>query len=157
MAIGIWVNIGSGNGFLPDYTKPLPEPMLIYHQWGAVTFIEDNFTRDTSAINHQNRFENCLLEISFKSLTGQWVKWQICWLNCLCYPTKYLGQINFSHDLWCKIILVFVLDDKYLGQMAYLLGQNTRGWFPQAEGINSLWFNNVLWPYRSRSSFINNE
>ena len=23
-----WVNIGSGNGLLPDGTKPLPEPML---------------------------------------------------------------------------------------------------------------------------------
>ena len=34
----IWVNIGSGNGLLPDGTKPLPEPMLTY-QWGPVTFI----------------------------------------------------------------------------------------------------------------------
>ena len=24
----IWVNIGSGNGLLPDGTKPLPKPML---------------------------------------------------------------------------------------------------------------------------------
>ena len=29
----IWVNIGSGNGLLPDGTKPLPEPMLNDHQW----------------------------------------------------------------------------------------------------------------------------
>ena len=28
----IWVNIGSGNGLLPDGIKPLPESMLIYHQ-----------------------------------------------------------------------------------------------------------------------------
>ena len=27
-----WVNIGSGNGLLPDGTKPLPEPVLTYHQ-----------------------------------------------------------------------------------------------------------------------------
>ena len=27
----IWVNIGSGNGLLPEGTKPLPEPMLTYH------------------------------------------------------------------------------------------------------------------------------
>ena len=27
-----WVNIGSGNGLLPDGTKPLPEPMLTYHK-----------------------------------------------------------------------------------------------------------------------------
>ena len=31
MATEIWVNIGSGNGLLPDGTKPLPEPMLTYH------------------------------------------------------------------------------------------------------------------------------
>ena len=28
MATQIWVNMGSGNGLLPDGTKPLPEPML---------------------------------------------------------------------------------------------------------------------------------
>ena len=27
----IGVNIGSGNGLLPDGTKPLPEPMLVHH------------------------------------------------------------------------------------------------------------------------------
>ena len=32
MAAQIWVNIGSGNGLLPDGTKPLPEPLLTYHQ-----------------------------------------------------------------------------------------------------------------------------
>ena len=31
-ATEIWVNIGSGNGLLPDGTKPLPEPILTYHQ-----------------------------------------------------------------------------------------------------------------------------
>ena len=29
----IWVNIGSGNGLLPDGTKPLPEPILTDHQY----------------------------------------------------------------------------------------------------------------------------
>ena len=32
IAAEIWVNTGSGNGLLPDSTKPLPEPMLTYHQ-----------------------------------------------------------------------------------------------------------------------------
>ena len=32
MVTKIWVNIGSGNGLVPDGTKPLPEPMLTYHQ-----------------------------------------------------------------------------------------------------------------------------
>ena len=31
MATEIQVNIGSGNGLLPDGTKPLPEPMLTDH------------------------------------------------------------------------------------------------------------------------------
>ena len=32
MATEIWVNIGSGNGLLPDGTKPLPEPV----DWSSV-------------------------------------------------------------------------------------------------------------------------
>ena len=32
MATETWVNIGSGNGLLPSGNKPLPEPMLTYHQ-----------------------------------------------------------------------------------------------------------------------------
>ena len=32
MATENWANIGSGNGLLPDGTKPLPEPKLTYHQ-----------------------------------------------------------------------------------------------------------------------------
>ena len=31
------IDIGSANGLLPDGTKPLPEPMLTYHQVGSVT------------------------------------------------------------------------------------------------------------------------
>ena len=33
------VNIGSGNGLLPDGTKPLPEPMLAYHCQSSVAII----------------------------------------------------------------------------------------------------------------------
>ena len=36
MVTEIWINIGSGNGLLPDGTKPLPESMLTYNQWGIV-------------------------------------------------------------------------------------------------------------------------
>ena len=39
MELEILVNTGSGNGLLPDGTKPLPEPMLTYHQLGPVAFI----------------------------------------------------------------------------------------------------------------------
>ena len=33
----IWANIRPGHGFLPAGSKPLPKPMLTYHQWGLVT------------------------------------------------------------------------------------------------------------------------
>ena len=38
METGIYVNIGSGNGLLPDGTKPLPESMLTNGQWSVVAF-----------------------------------------------------------------------------------------------------------------------
>ena len=31
MATQIWVSTGTGNGLLPDSTKPLPEPVLSNH------------------------------------------------------------------------------------------------------------------------------
>ena len=52
MATEIWVNIGSGNGLLPDNTKPLPEPMLTDHQWSPVTFILGQFHK--RCLNHQS-------------------------------------------------------------------------------------------------------
>ena len=42
MATEIWVNIGSGNGLLPDGTKPLPEPMLTDHKWQII--INDKYS-----------------------------------------------------------------------------------------------------------------
>ena len=52
MATEIWVNIGSGNGLLPDGTKPLPEPMLTDPQWNPVTFILWQFHK--RCLNHQS-------------------------------------------------------------------------------------------------------
>ena len=43
MATLIWVNIGSGNGLLPEGTKPYPEPMLTDDQLSPVTFILGQF------------------------------------------------------------------------------------------------------------------
>ena len=39
MSTQICVNIGSGNGLVPDGTKLLPEPVLTDHQWSPATFI----------------------------------------------------------------------------------------------------------------------
>ena len=48
----IWVSIGSGNGLLPNSTKPLPEPMLTDYQWSPVTFISGQFHK--RCLNHQS-------------------------------------------------------------------------------------------------------
>ena len=40
----IWVNIASGNGMLPDGTKPSPEPMLTNPSWGLLV-PEGNFAQ----------------------------------------------------------------------------------------------------------------
>ena len=63
MATEIWVNIGSGNGLLPDSTKPLPEPMLTDHQWSPMTFILGQFHK------------RCLNQQSLKSV------WKITYLK----------------------------------------------------------------------------
>ena len=52
MASWIWVNISSGNGLLPDGTKPLPDPMLTYHQWGLTTFLWGQF--HNRCLHHQS-------------------------------------------------------------------------------------------------------
>ena len=49
MAPWVFVNIGSGNGLLPYGTKPLPEPMVTYQQYGH----EDNFpVGNTEVVDH---------------------------------------------------------------------------------------------------------
>ena len=48
MATQNWVNIGSGNGLEPDGTKPIPEPMLTYHQWDLLAFTWGKFHQKCS-------------------------------------------------------------------------------------------------------------
>ena len=48
MATWIWVNIGLGNGLLPDGTKSLPEPLLTWYRWGSVAFNWEQFSINCS-------------------------------------------------------------------------------------------------------------
>ena len=68
--------VGSGNGLLPDGTKPLPEPMLTYHHKGPVAFI----------------WRHWLSKILFGSLRGQRVK-SCAYLHILMIDTN-------AHLLW---------------------------------------------------------
>ena len=51
----VWVNIGSGNGLVPDGTKPLPEPVLIYHCL-MIWYLHKQFHRSAQDINSWNEF-----------------------------------------------------------------------------------------------------
>ena len=59
-------NIGSGNGLLPDGTKPLPEPMLTYHQWGSVAFTWEQFHGTGIMLNKSPR--NWHIDAIFKCI-----------------------------------------------------------------------------------------
>ena len=107
MVTKIWVNIGSGKSLLPDTTKPLPEPMLTYHQWYSS---EDNFTSNISAINHWNKFENDLYKIPFKSPRGQWAKCfvmeekacqQFIVVNIIAAAVLTVQGAQAQHTWWC--------------------------------------------------------
>ena len=86
MATEIWVNIGSGNGLLPDGTKPLPEPMLTDHQWSPVTFILRQFHK--RCLNHQS-----LKFVWTNSRVGSNLnsphKGPVIWKVFLCYGSSY--------------------------------------------------------------------
>ena len=53
MVIQDLVNIGWGNGSLPDGTKQLPQTMLTYPERGSMTISWGQFLKDTSAINDE--------------------------------------------------------------------------------------------------------
>ena len=79
-----WVNISSGNGLLPDGTKPLPEPMLNHHQKGGVTFIWGQFHKILQVSITKIGLKITQLKFLLKSPREQWVKnifnqWPLGW------------------------------------------------------------------------------
>ena len=58
MAAEIWINIGPGNGLLPDGTKPLPEPMVMSHCQGVWYSPESVFTPSTQRTILYNDLES---------------------------------------------------------------------------------------------------
>ena len=89
MATIILVNVGSGNGLLPDSTKPLPGPVLntiIKAQWNSP---ESHFTASAQDIFLQNYFENYNLRIIATSPRGHWVNTNKA---MLAFIGKYIHQ-----------------------------------------------------------------
>ena len=112
MVTCIWVNIGFGNGLLPNSTKPLPEAMLTHHRhWHSS---QGNFIRSLSCQSLYIKLAwNYLCKTSYKSLTGQWVKglrqWKIL-LVLYSYKTIYM---HFYKVIMCNaaaLVVPFCLD-----------------------------------------------
>ena len=79
----MWINIGSGNGSLPDGTKPLPEPMLTFHQGGSdrsaqATILCNEFEYQNIATSPRGQWVNCQTAmISYKILLLALSNWII--------------------------------------------------------------------------------
>ena len=75
MATQIIVNIDSGNGLLPDGTKPLPVPILTNHQLSLVAFAWGQLLKKTQDISRylSYQFENKKFKIVAASLKNQWI------------------------------------------------------------------------------------
>ena len=118
MATEIWVSIGSGNGLLPDGTKPLPEEMLTYHKYGPVTLIWGQFhKRYLSHWPLKSVRILLILNLLFESLKGKWVKglelykqiedidWEEPYLSTIFGPSS-VNWHTFHHiciTFWCQI------------------------------------------------------
>ena len=75
--IAAWVNIGSGNGLLPDSPKPLPEVTLTCHQLGSATFIWGQVHKRYLSRQSQKLAGKLHINAKFplNLPRGQWFKW----------------------------------------------------------------------------------
>ena len=97
MATEIWVNIGSGNGLLPDGTKPLPEPLLTDHQWSPETFILGQFHK--GYLSHQSLTPNWKLHLKFH--------WNLPGANESIWPWQNKAQPNCVHTAHIHFLLTW--------------------------------------------------
>ena len=143
MATQILVNIGSGNGLLPDGTKPLPEPMWTYHQQGLVQFTEGNLTSYNPS--HQ----------SLKLL------WKFLILNFFQSSQGSLSQI-WMKDVTYKCILP-VLTPLSLAQVQPPIKPHfVGGYWPHGSMLYSKWTQGMvnygthgaIWPLKNGAAYL---
>ena len=87
------VNIGSGNGMLPDGTKPLSEPMLTYVNWNKFKW---NF--------HQNQMRS-VTKMHFK-MSAKWQPFSVLSMHYVWWcPGSWGHQVIIKYDINCKTYL----------------------------------------------------
>ena len=116
-----WVNIGSGNGLLPDGTKPLPEPMLTYHQLSPLAFIRGRALswEDLKIPNSKTRLKIPFLE-SHSDFPG--ANGLIHWPNSLSASEATLKNVgidlvavnkatNSGYLIWPHVLCASIIND----------------------------------------------
>ena len=128
--LGIWKRAfkryGARQHQCTEGTTPLPDPMSVYHQWGP----EDNFIRDTSAINFQHQIENYtsqyLLFHSHLAGTSELKPSRdvyVCWLTKL--SLFFMMARCHKHDLnQCWLI-----DELPYNSTPWKFSQHQNAWF----------------------------
>ena len=92
------VNVSSGNGLLPDGTKPLPEPVLTYHQMSSVAFTWEQFHKRSMNFIHNLMFGDYTFKIILPS--DQCVKlclWEVRRWTTLALVSMLLAYLS-SHS-----------------------------------------------------------
>ena len=111
------INIGSGNGlsFIAWWTKPFPDPMLTYHQWGPVTiacgWIRKGYLMQPS-INEISLEATCL-KFKYLSFLNTWKDALLALLvqGIYVHGWTYSGHTSLLpiiiHATWSNLFQVF--------------------------------------------------
>ena len=97
------IDIGWGNGLLPGSTKPLPEPMLTYHQYSPVTFIRQQFHQ--RYLSHQLRKLPVIIWNFIQTSQGP-LRWPFLFTSFLQTSTRRATCLPYSYTvpLWHSAI-----------------------------------------------------
>ena len=107
-----------GNGLVPDGTKPLPQPMLVYHLWDHQEYIHWKFNQISDISIHEIVFENVVCKIWAILNKSQCVntlapgKWS-CNVNLVIFKLMSgIDNLSISGEIVCRWIPQDLIDDK---------------------------------------------
>ena len=107
-----WVNIGSGNGLLPDGTKPLPGPMLISHphQWDMwYQTRPSSFRQWLVACSSPSHYLNQWWLLINHTPSNRLQKTNDCYLLLLFLTILHHYLCSILHVVWFYGVFIFML------------------------------------------------
>ena len=147
----IWVNTGTGNGLLPEGTKPLPEPMLTWDHWHPS---QCNSTENVQGLVANFIVQNKIFEDFNPSPRGRvilspqlWQWWSFCILlfskGTIMYIMYYTPNIYF---VWPMIyIWTIQIDYPFLPKATKNIPYCT---------MDANWFKFIIWIFKSKFIII---